>query len=140
MEDRNMKKFAKIMALVLVVAMGVAMLVACAPASDPDKALSALKKNGYTAAKDTTVIPAGLALFGVKGVDCVVSGTNGTEGKEGHVYIVYFLSKDAADTAWESVQKYAKEKDSESKDSDWEIKKSGKMIYWGNSNGIKSAR
>lgn len=133
MEDRNMKKFAKIMALMLVVAMGVAMLVACAPASDPDKALSALKKNGYTAGKVNTII-------GVKGIDCVVSGSNGTEGKEGHVTIVYFTSKDAADSAWETVQKYAKEKDSESKDSDWKIKKSGKMIYWGDSNGIKSAR
>lgn len=128
-----MKKFAKIMALMLVVAMGVAMLVACAPASDPEKALSALKKNGYTAGKVN-------AIIGVKGIDCVVSGSNGTEGKEGHVTIVYFTSKDAADSAWESVQKYAKEKDSESKDSDWKIKKSGKMIYWGDSNGIKSAR
>lgn len=128
-----MKKFAKIMALMLVVAMGVAMLVACAPASDPDKALSALKKNGYTAGKVN-------AMIGVKGIDCVVSGSNGTEGKEGHVTIVYFTSKDAADSAWETVQKYAKEKDSESKDSDWKIKKSGKMIYWGDSNGIKSAR
>lgn len=135
-----MKKFAKIMALMLVVAMGVAMLVACAPAIDPDKALSALKKNGYTAGKDTRATPAALALFGVKGVDCVVSGTNGTEGKEGHVFIVYFTSKDAADSAWESVQKYAKSEDKESSDSDWEIKKSGKMIYWGDSNGIKSAR
>lgn len=128
-----MKKFAKIMALMLVVAMGVAMLVACAPASDPEKALSALKKNGYTAGKVN-------AIIGVKGIDCVVSGSNGTEGKEGHVTIVYFTSKDAADSAWESVQKYAKSEDKESKDSDWEIKKSGKMIYWGDSNGIKSAR
>lgn len=126
-----MKKFAKIMALMLVVAMGVAMLVACAPASNPEKALSALKENGYSAA---------LMVLGVKGVDCVVSGSNGTEGKEGHVTIVYFTSKDAADSAWESVQKYAKSEDKESKDSDWEIKKSGKMIYWGDSNGIKSAR
>ena len=46
----------------------------------------------------------------------------------------------SADSAWESVQKYAKSEDKESKDSDWEIKKSGKMIYWGDSNGIKSAR
>lgn len=128
-----MKKFAKIMALMLVVAMGVAMLVACAPASNPEKALSALKKNGYTAGKVN-------AIIGVKGIDCVVSGSNGTEGKEGHVTIVYFTSKDAADSAWESVQKYAKSEDKESKDSDWEIKKSGKMIYWGDSNGIKSAR
>lgn len=128
-----MKKFAKIMALMLVVAMGVAMLVACAPASDPEKALSALKKNGYTAGKVN-------AIIGVKGIDCVVSGSNGTEGKEGHVTIVYFTSKDAADSAWESVQKYAKSEDKESKDSDWKIKKSGKMIYWGDSNGIKSAR
>lgn len=135
-----MKKFAKIMALVLVVAMGVAMLVACAPASDPDKALSALKENGYTAAKDTRIAPAALLLLGVNGVDCVVSGTNGTEGKEGHVTIVYFTSKDAANSAWETVQKYAKDDDEESSDSDWEIKKSGKMIYWGDSNGIKSAR
>lgn len=135
-----MKKFAKITALVLVLAMGVAMLVACAPASDPDKALSALKDNGYTAAKDTRILPATLLVLGVNGVDCVVSGTNGTEGKEGHVTIVYFTSKDAANSAWDSIKSYAEDNDKESKDSDWEIKKSGKMIYWGDSNGIKSAR
>ena len=88
-----MKKFAKIMALMLVVAMGVAMLVACAPASNPEKALSALKENGYSAAKDTRIIPAALMVLGVKGVDCVVSGSNGTEGKEGHVTIVTSLPK-----------------------------------------------
>ncbi len=136
-----MKKFAKVMALMLVVAMGVAMLVACAPASDPDKALSALKENGYrSAAKDTLVIPGVLKALGVSGVDCVVSGTNTTEGSEGHVTIVYFYTKDAADAAWDSVKSYAEKDDSDSEDSDWEIAKSGKMIYWGNKNGIKSAR
>lgn len=138
-----MKKFAKIAALALVVVMSLAMLVACAPNSNPDKAIEALKKNGYTAAKDANVIPAALTLVGVKGVDTVISGTKssgeGDDAKVDHVTVIYFASADQAKTAWDKVKSYA-EKDKDSKDSDWTITQSGKMIYYGTKAGIAAAR
>lgn len=138
-----MKKFAKIAALALVVVMSLAMLVACAPNSNPDKALEALKKNGYTAAKDANVVPAALTLVGVKGVDTVISGTKssgeGDDAKVDHVTVIYFASADQAKTAWDKVKSYA-EKDKDSKDSDWTITQSGKMIYYGTKAGIAAAR
>lgn len=139
-----MKKFSKVFAVVLVGVMAAALLCACAPNSDPDKALSALQDNGYTAAKDANVIPAALKLLGVSGVDCVVSGTKtvteNDETKTEHVTIVYFSSSDAAKEAFETLEDYASGKDSDSSDSDWSINRSGKMIYYGTSAGIKAAR
>ncbi len=138
-----MKKFAKIAALALVVVMSLAMLVACAPNSNPDKAIEALKKNGYTAAKDENVVPAALTLVGVKGVDTVISGTKSTgegdKAKVDHVTVIYFASADQAKTAWDKVKSYA-EKDKDSKESDWTITQSGKMIYYGTKAGIAAAR
>ena len=138
-----MKKFAKIAALALVVVMSLTMLVACAPNSNPDKAIEALKKNGYTAAKDANVVPAALTLVGVKGVDTVISGTKssgeGDDAKVDHVTVIYFASADQAKTAWDKVKSYA-EKDKDSKDSDWTITQSGKMIYYGTKAGIAAAR
>ncbi len=138
-----MKKFAKIAALALVVVMSLAMLVACAPNSNPDKALEALKKNGYTAAKDANVVPAALTLVGVKGVDTVISGTKssgeGDDAKVDHVTVIYFASADQAKAAWDKVKSYA-EKEEDSKDSDWTITQSGKMIYYGTKAGIAAAR
>ena len=127
----------------MVVVMSLAMLVACAPNSNPDKALEALKKNGYTAAKDANVVPAALTLVGVKGVDTVISGTKssgeGDDAKVDHVTVIYFASADQAKTAWDKVKSYA-EKDKDSKDSDWTITQSGKMIYYGTKAGIAAAR
>ena len=42
-----MKKFAKVMSVALVAVLALAVLVACAPASNPKKAAEALDKNGY---------------------------------------------------------------------------------------------
>ena len=138
-----MKKFAKIMAVALVAVMALAVLVACGPASDPQKAIDALKKHEYTAAKDTVVVPAALALAGVKGVDTVVSGSksvkDGDKTKVETVTIVYFTDAKAAKEAWSKVEEYAN-KENKDKDSDWTVKQSGAMIYWGTSAAIKAAR
>ncbi|MCH5157188.1 MAG: hypothetical protein J1G02_04860 [Clostridiales bacterium] len=138
-----MKKFAKITAVALVAIMALALLVACGPASDPQKAIDALKKHEYTAAKDTTLVPAALTLAGVKGVDAVVSGSktvkDGDKNKVESVTIVYFTDSAAAKDAWAKVEEYAK-KDNKDNDSDWTVKQSGAMIYWGTSAAIKAAR
>lgn len=136
-----MKKFAKIAALALVVVMSLAMLVACAPNSNPDKAIEALKKNGYTAAKDTALSKA-MQLAGIE-VNAIVSGTKtsgeGDNAKLDHVTIVYFDNADAAKNAWDKVKSFA-EKDKDSKDSDWTMAQSGKIIYYGTKDGINAAR
>lgn len=135
-----MKKAFRILALSLVLVTLVAALASCGgPAADPDDALAALKKNDYAAAEDKLIIPGALMLLGVDDIDCVVSGTKIEDDKADHVTIVYFEDKEAADEAWEDVQDYANDKKDDD-DSDWTIKKSGAMIYWGTSAGIKAAK
>ncbi len=138
-----MKNSIKVLAFVLTFVMLALTLVSCAPKADPDKAVSALKKKEYSAAQDTTIIPAAIKLLTGKNVNSFVSGTKVVEDKEGNkktetVGIVYFATKDDANDAWEKMQEYAKDQNKD-KDSDWQIKKSGKMIYWGTSAAIKAA-
>ncbi len=141
-----MKKFTKIFTLALVAVLALTVFVACGPNADPTKALAALKENGYTALSDDTLTPGLLSIAGIKDVDCVVTGTLVVEGegeeddKVEHVTIVYFEDADAAKAAWEDMQEHAAEEDEDSKDSDWTIKLSGAMIYYGTSAAIKAAR
>ncbi|MBQ9132737.1 MAG: hypothetical protein IJX62_09775 [Clostridia bacterium] len=135
-----MKKFIRMIALSLVLVMSVVMLASCgAPNSDPDKALEALKENEYVAVKSEALAVAGLALAGIKNVDCVVSGSATIDDKFETVTILYFTSKDAANDAWEKAQKYADD-EKDSKAEDWVCKKSGAMIYFGTPNGVKAAK
>ena len=134
-----MKKAFRILALSLVLVTLVAALASCGgPAKDPDDALAALKDNDYVAAEDKLIIPGALKLLGVDGIDSVVSGTATIDDKVEHVTIIYFEDKEAANEAWEKVEKYAT--DNKKDDSDWIVKKSGAMIYYGTSAGIKAAK
>ena len=137
-----MKKFAKVMAVALVAVMALAVLVACAPASDPDKAVEALKKHEYAAGKETLLANT-LKALGVEGLEAVVKGTksvqNGDKTKLETVTIVYFKDSKTAKDAWSKLEDYAN-KDNKDKDSDWTVKQSGAMIYWGTSAAIKAAR
>ena len=130
------KSIVRILALSLVAVMMCVVLVSCGgPNSDPEKALDSLKENEYAAAEDKLLIPAALRLLGVKDIDTVITGTN----KDGeHVTIIYFEDNAAANDAWEDVQEYFEETSDE--DSNWTIKKSGAMTYWGTSAGIKAAK
>lgn len=141
-----MKKFTKFLALALVAIMSLVVFAACAPNADPAKAEAALKENGYTTVNDDTVIPGLLWVAGIKDVDCVVTGSLIVEGegeeddKLEHVTIVYFDTAEAAEAAWDEMQSYAAEEDENAEDSDWTIKLSGAMIYYGTSGAIKAAR
>ena len=132
-----MKKFAKIMAVALVAVMAVAILVACAPASDPDKAVAALKKNGYTAGK--------VSAGSYEGLEAMVTGTKGALGallgKDDFQFITIYYFKDSksANDAWDAI-KSESDKSSNKKDSDWVVKKSGKIIYFGTKQAAKDAR
>lgn len=134
-----MKKALRFLALSLVLVTILASLASCGgPAKDPADALAALKENEYVAAEDKLIVPTALKLVGVDGIDSVVSGTATIDKKVEHVTIIYFEDKDAANDAWEKVEKYAT--DNKKDDSDWVVKKSGAMIYYGTTAGIKAAK
>lgn len=135
-----MKKALRLVALSLVLVTLVAAFASCGgPAKDPDDALAALKENEFAAAEDKLIIPNALKLLGVDGIKSVVSGTATIDEKLEHVTVIYFENKDDANDAWEKVEEYATKNDKKD-DSDWVIKKSGAMIYYGTSAGIKAAK
>ncbi len=137
-----MKKFTKILAIALLAIMSLTVLAACAPNSDPDKAVAALKKNGYTAGKEDGIL-SGILSLGLEGLDCIVSGTKSVEDKDGktkieHVTIYYFEDADAAKAAFSKLQSDSeKEKDDET---DWVFKQSGAMVYYGTKAAVKAAK
>lgn len=134
-----MKKTMKLIALALVLTLSVVMLASCfGPNADPEKAIAALKENGYKAAEDSTVLPLIFAGLGIKDVDAVVTGTAVIEDKVEHVTVVYFESTEAAEAAWEDMKEYAEKEDKDEEDTDWTIAKFGKMIYWGTKAAIKA--
>ncbi len=135
-----MKKAFRILAFALVLVTVTAMLAACgAPAKDPDDAKAALEENDYVAVKDSTVTPGLLKIAGIDDVECVVSGSKIVDKKGEHVTILYFKDKAAAKDAWEDAKEYA-DKEKEDDASDWVVKRSGAMIYFGTSEGIKAAK
>ena len=139
-----MKKTIRIFAVVLSVVLLALALVACAPKNDPDKAKAALEKNGYTVVKtDGRIANAASALLGGESkLDATVTGTKTVEDKDGnrkteYITIIYYKTSADAKDAWEDAQKDA-EKDKKD-DSDWVVKRSGKMIYWGTKAAVKAA-
>ncbi len=138
------KSIVKVLALALVAVMMCLALASCGgPNADPDKAVEALEKNEYTAEKITdsglgTIVIAALKVAGIEKVDCVVTGTAKIDDKIESVTIIYFEDNDAANNEWEDVQKYME--DEEDDGSEWVIKKSGKMIYFGTEAAIKAAK
>lgn len=139
-----MKKFAKVVALVLVVAMSLALLVSCGPNSDPDKAKEALKGNGYTATISKDAISLGIteALLGCERGDmiAIVTGTKKDDDKNLQTVTIYYFKDSAtANKVWDKV-KSESDKESKNNESDWTTAKVGAMIYYGTSAAIKAAK
>lgn len=134
-----MKKFVKVMAVALVAVMVLALLVACGPNSDPDKAVAALKDNGYTATKVSTGSYAGLTAV-VTGSKGLLSSILGGEDDFQFIMIYYFESSSAANDAWDAIQGEADKNSNKKNDSDWVVKKSGAMIYFGTKQAAKDAK
>ena len=144
-----MKKFVRILALCLAALMLTVSLVACtAPAKNPDKAVEALEKNGYSAKKFDSGLS--LAAFKALGYDltAIVSASNLTTDDADnpiieHVTIYYFADKENAKKAMAEVEKYANDdkEAEETEDSNWIApKQSGSIIYYGTKAAVKAAK
>ena len=134
-----MKKTIKLITLALVLSLSAILLASClAPNPNPEKAIAALKEKDYIATEDDTVLPLIFAGLGIKNVDTVVTGTAVIDKKGEHVTIIYFEEAEDATEAWEKVKEYAEKEDKKEEDSDWTIKKSGKMIWYGTEAAIKA--
>ena len=135
-----MKKFAKIMAIALVAVMALAVLVACGPNSNPEKAAKALKDKKYVVTSvigaDGKLVQAGLdAIAKAAGLEegdiiATVTATNGEEG----ISITYFKNASVAGKYWKENKDKIEDKDG------WVTKKSGSIIYTGTEQAVKDAR
>lgn len=134
-----MKKFTKILSLALASILLCMTLVSCGgPNKDPDKAVAALKEEGYTAVKGGSLSAGFLSVLGIKDVETVVTAT-----KEGEfLTVLYFKDKDAAKTAEENVKKQSEndKKEQKEEDSDWTFGRSGALIYFGTKDAVKDAK
>ena len=137
-----MKTTLRFTALLAIIAIICATFVSCgAPDSDPSKAVKKLKENNVNwAFVDDYGLPLSLKLFGVEGVDTTVTGTGKIDDKYAHITIVYFHEAKDAKTAYEKVEKYSQKNKGEADDSEWIVKRSGKMVYFGTKEAIKAAK
>lgn len=131
-----MKKLVKVTAVALVAVMALTLLVACGPASNPDKALAALKENGYTATKISAGSYEGLTavVTGTKGLFSALFGGDDVQ----FITIFYFESSKAANDAWDAIK--AESNKEQLDGSDWVVEKSGSMIYYGTKQAVKDAK
>lgn len=125
-----MKKVLRLSSLLLVL-VALLGLTACAP-KDPVKAKEKLEKKEYTVHVDGTGIPAAMKIFGIDGVESVVTATKKVDGEVEAVTAVLFAEKAQAKDAMEKLQEYAKKNGTES-----EVKQAGKWLYYGTEQGMK---
>ena len=132
-----MKKTIRLIALSVLLVMAVLAFASCAtPNADPDKAVAALEKAGYDAAViDSGTLYNVYKAFGGK-LEAIVSGSKGLLSGDG-ITILYYETADDAKDAFEAVEEYAKNQ--AEKESDYEIKQSGKMIWIGHKDAVKAA-
>lgn len=125
-----MKKVLRLSSLLLVL-VALLGLTACAP-KDPVKAKEKLEKKEYTVYVDGTGIPAAMKLFGIDGVESVVTATKKVDDEVESVTAVLFAEKAQAKDAVAKLQEYAKKNGTES-----EVKQAGKWLYYGTEQGMK---
>ena len=125
-----MKKVLRLSSLLLVL-VALLGLTACAP-KDPVKAKEKLEKKEYTVVVDGNLAPAGMKLFGIDGVESVVTATKKVDDEVESVTAVLFAEKAQAKDAMEKLQEYAKKNGTES-----EVKQAGKWLYYGTEQGMK---
>lgn len=147
-----MKKFARVLALMLVAAMLCVMLVACGakPASDPKDAKDALKENGYEVLLSDDAVSLGVAaaIYGGE-LEAVVTGTDGDES----VTIVWFEDEADAEDYYETLEEMMAEFEEEIDEIEDEDDKEeaqeeldnaaygidGNMVWFGTKEAVKAA-
>lgn len=123
-----MKKiYAILVALVMVIS-----LASCAPKTPVD-AKDKLEDMGYTVTVDGTLVPGGLKLFGVDGVESYVSATKKLENGEFEIVQAYkFAEKAQAKDALEKIKSWAENNGKETN-----LKQTGCWVYGGTEQGMK---
>lgn len=125
-----MKKFTKVLAIVLVVAMSVVMLAACTPAS-AEKADDKMTDKGYSAISSTALgVASGekVESSAAYGKDFSVS-LSGIKGE--WVVAVWYVESADAKTEYEDIKAEYEEKEGMS------FGKSGKCVYYGTKQAVK---
>ena len=148
-----MKKFARVLALMLVAAMLCVMLVACGskPASDPKDAKDALKDNGYsvTLSDDAISLAASALVYGGD-LEAIINATDGDE----YINIVWFEDEEDAQDYYDKLDEMyeeakAKIDEIEDEDEKEELEEdldnaaygiSGNMVWKGTKDAVKAAK
>ncbi len=122
-----MKNVIRVTAMALLFVMCACLFVSCVPATDPEKAVAALKDADYTAAN--TKIGSIGALLVPDGVENVVTGAK----KDSAVTIYYFDESKNAKAYWDEKKDDLKE--------DYESAGIfGKVVYFGDKDAVNAAR
>ena len=137
-----MKKFFRILAATMLLAVMATTLCSCGVPSDATKAKANLEKNGYTVVMLQGSYKGSIISINT-GVEYTVTGTNGEET----VSIIYYSAKESADKAYNELKasyddgKITKENYDKDKAALDNIKfgKSGKVFYSGTKAGVKAA-
>ena len=134
-----MKKFAKVMGVVLAVALMSVLFTGCVLTAE--KATERLEKKEYTVvstASDNTAAASLKVIVGLLGAEDIVSGTKVEDGKTEIVMVIYFKEKDDA-------KKIAEDKDAlmkklnikEDADNEIVMKQSGNAVVIGTKKAVK---
>lgn len=145
-----MKKITKLVAILLLAAICCAVLVACGPNSNPDKAADALLTKEYTVTKDDKALLAKSVevKLGLNRGDVVnvVTGTKTVDEETQMVFVLYFANSkiaksvyDQSKTELDSLIKTVKIKYTGDV-SALTIKRSGSLIYCGTTQAINDAK
>ena len=148
-----MKKFARVLALMLVATLLCVMLVACAPtpADTPEDAKAALEENGY----EVLVVDNELALASASAIygGDLEATLRASDGDDNYVSIIWFENEEDAEKYYEELEEEWAEMEEELEEIEDEDEKaeaeeymdsmtfgqSGNMVWSGTVDGIKAA-
>ena len=124
------KSLLTVVAVLAIVMVGVCMLTACSPASDPDKAEAALKANGYDVFRTNGYVDG--VISAILNRDATIDVTLDATKDDDSITIIYYKTAADASAAYNKM---------ESDLEDYEAKGySGKMVYFGTNAAVKAAR
>lgn len=136
------KKLGVILGVALVAVMLVAVLAGCVP-SDPAKAESNLKSEGYTAVKAEGIaaqiaasVFTAIADVDLDKVDAVVTGVKGTD----RISMIYFKDSSSANDYFNKFEPAVKKMAEETNADDYAFGKSGSVVYFGTTAAVKAAK